>query len=368
MNASDIKRYADRISELCIHHANFDQSVVDIQAQLLVLQRGEVLVIVGPSRVGKSRACRRAIEEMLGSGGCRDHARPFIWIDNENSQASGEFSTRAFMLEACRQIEHPIYGSQHLLSDEGLARLERHLARVPEATFRGAFELGLKVLGTRYLIVDEAHHVMYAKGGDQVAAKILDSWKCLAWKTGVVLVLIGSYALATLMERAPHLIGRNRRPLELPRYKEFQEDIAAFGAVLATYSANLPFANPKTSLMTWNRQLFHGSLGCVGHLSLWIRSAIAWMASHKEASLTWRAFEATAFLKGQYAALLKEIVEGEGKMGSVAFPSEQKTATATVGPDGAAGSQQDAGRKRKALPGQKPFAKRTCRRARGERG
>ena len=367
MNATDIKQFIDRLLKQCIHHFNFDQTTKDIESQVMILQPGEVLTVVGPSRAGKSRATRQAFENTLGDLSGNDDQRPLIWIDNENSQASGEFSTKAFMLEACKAIDHPIYGRQHSMSSEGLARLQSHITRTPESVFRDAFESGLKELKTRYLVIDEAHHVIYARGGEKVAAKILDSWKCLAQKTGIVLVLVGSYALVSVMEHAPHLIGRQRRPLEFPRYRSSaQDDILAFDAVLAVYSKGLPFIDSKTSLRKWNRQLFEGSLGCVGHLSLWIRSALGWMLSHMESHFTWRALEATAFVSGQFDALLRETEEGEKKMASVVLTAGHEK-TSVAAPNQRDDSDHQVSEPKKGKSGPRPFTKKTRRRARGER-
>lgn len=367
MNADDVQQLARRISNQCIHHANFEQAVRDIQTQLLVLQPGEILTIVGPSRVGKSRATRNAFTDAVRDPENGTRCKPVIWIENENSQAEGQFSTKAFMLEACKAIKHPIYGQQHLMSTEGLARLQSHIARTPEAIFREAFERGLIELGTRYLVIDEAHHVIYAKGGAVAAARILDSWKCLAQKTEVVLVLIGSYALIDVMEGVPHLIGRQRRPIEFPRYKPNTEaDLHAFGAVLETYSETLQLINHNLSLSTWGRPLFLGSLGCVGHLSLWLRSALAWTCAHKKAHLTWSAFEATVFVRGQCRQLLEEIEEGERKMASVEWSmgSHKTQADALNQDESPSDKKRPPGGASSAL---RPFTRKTRRRPRGER-
>jgi hypothetical protein len=363
MNVDKLQQLATCISDTCVHHTKFDQAVNDIQTQLLILQPGEILTIIGPSRVGKSRAARRAFEDAIR--GVPAH-KSVVWIDNENSQSEGQFSTKAFMLEACNAINHPIYGQQRSMTEGGLARLQRHVARTPEAIFRDAFERGLRELGTRYLVVDEAHHVMYAKGGGASASRILDSWKCLAWKTGVVLVLIGSYALTDVMEGVSHLIGRQRRPIEFARYRSTTtDDILAFDAVLATYSECLPFRNTNTSLRTWNRQLFEGSLGCVGHLSLWLRSAMAWSCAHNDTYLAWHAFETVAFLRSHFRALLVEIEEGESKMAPIELAHGPREKPDNVPNRERPCNESQITREVRTTP--KPFTRKTVRRARGER-
>jgi hypothetical protein len=133
----------------------------------------------------------------------------------------------------------------------------------------------------------------------------------LAAKVGLVLILVGSYKLFELINLVPHLIGR-QRPIEFPRYRGTSaNDIASFEQILVTFSAMLPFTNKETSLRSWNKYLFEHSIGCIGHLSLWLRSALALMESRGEKHLTKEILNRTAFLPAQLAALEREIERGE---------------------------------------------------------
>lgn len=318
MSKSKLKEVVENIKRQCINHVSYEQAVSDIRNRLFVLQPGELLAIVGPSRVGKSSATREALFQLVGEWNSNDITQPVVWIDNENSQSSGEFSTKGFMLSACVAIKHPIYGQKTSSGDLQAARLEALIARVSEAVLRKAFETALPQLKTKYMVVDESHHVRYVRGGKNVAAAVLDSWKCLAHRTGVILILIGSYALVDLVGLVPHMIGRQRQPLEFPRYKETcAEDIVAFQAVLVSYSKIIPFEGAHVSLTTWDQYLFRGSIGCVGHLSSWLRLALAWMASHRKKGLTKAALQATVFIATHFQALVLEIEDGERAMSPI---------------------------------------------------
>ena len=313
MSARTVEQMVASIKDIRIQHRAYKDTVSHIHSQANVLVAGEIMVVVGPSRVGKGRAVFDAMDLIVGRQPKDESKRPFIYVTCENSQAEGGFSTRGFMLAACRAINHPIYGS--LPSDTAaVLRMEMLIARTPEALLRDAFEGGLKELGVKYLVFDEAHHVGYAKGGNKTALKILDSWKCLAANVGLVLILVGSYKLFELINLVPHLVGR-QRPIEFPRYRGASaSDIVAFEQILVTFSAMLPFANPATSLRSWNKFLFEKSVGCIGHLSLWLRSALALMESRGEIYLTEKILNLTAFLPSQLSALVKEIEDGEISM------------------------------------------------------
>jgi AAA domain len=350
MNTHDIKVIADRIVGECIHHSLFDSTVTDIVNQLFVLEPGEIIILVGPSRVGKSRAVIEAMRQVYGPLCDDEDHRPYVRITNENAQSAGEFSTRGFMLSACEAINHPIYGMRNDASPQLMA----HIHRTPEAIFRDAFEKALVTRGIKVVVIDEAHHVGYAKGGIKTATKILDSWKCLAAKTNTILVLCGAYELLNLCSNTPHLVGR-QRPIEFPRYKSSsRDDIYAFESVLEAFSRHVPFENKSTTLRTWNRLLFEGSLGCTGHLSLWLRTAVARMAGRGQTYLSESILQKYAFKAIEYKKLWEEIDRGEqlmaGLLNGVATKSTSDVAKHTV-------------LQRKS----KPFVAKTSRRPRGGR-
>lgn len=362
MTRQSFEHLATEIKSLCIHHERFDGVVRHIVSSLIMLQPGEVLALVGPSRVGKSRAVESALRDLLGPPASQEGKRTYVSLTAENAQASGEFSTRGFMLSALQAVDHPIYGIRACADGSHPHGMEALVARTAEAVLREAFESVLLHLGTKYIVIDEAHHVSYVRGGREVAAQILDSWKCLAHKTKTVVILVGSYQLVSLLGRVPHLVGRLRRPIEFGRYREdLIDDIKAFQGVLVNYSQLLPFERQGESLVAWGEYLFDGSMGCVGHLSSWIRAALAWMEGRGERFLTLRAFEQSAIVSAEFEALFAELIEGEELMKPVdrrelrgRQPQSPSTGETPVP-------------RNKSLRKTKPFQRQTVRRPRGGR-
>jgi hypothetical protein len=300
---------ARAIAEERIEHAHYIRTSGDVFNALAIALPGEVVVLVGPSRVGKSRLLVEALRALLGIQANEDESH-FVLVDAENAGKDGSFSTKDFMRSACEAIRHPIYGVAGEDDPDGM-KLAARIERTSEGMLRGAFCKFVILKGIRYICFDEGHHVEYILGGDKNAAKVLDSWKCLAHKTRSVLVLVGSYKLLNLLLLAPHLLGR-QRPIEFPRYREDSvDDLCSFEVVLETFGKHLRFEGDSKGLREWNQLLFTHSLGCVGHLSLWLRSALARMASRGIEFVTREVLLQTRMPARQEAQIAAEIIQGE---------------------------------------------------------
>src|SRR5690242_3158010 len=166
----------DAIKKLHILHPNYERTYSRLATACSAIMKGELIVLIGPSRVGKTRCVQNAL-------GVRFPIKPdaharmrVVMVEAGNDSKGGEFSTKAFMVACLRAIHHPIYG----IADEDDPWEERLLAklhRTPEGTLRSALEKAIELRGVEYLVIDEGHHVLYAPGGDQAAARILDSYK-----------------------------------------------------------------------------------------------------------------------------------------------------------------------------------------------
>lgn len=311
----------DAIRDRKIEHKRYVHVRKRIVAGVRAIWPGELIVLVGPSRVGKSRCTNDALGVSAENVPDEKGTMRVVVVEAENSSTGGEFSTKAFMIACLHAIRHPIYGVQTEDDPWGF-KLDQLLHKTSEATLRQAFERALERRQTEYLVIDEAHHVQYVAGGDAAATRVLDSWKCMASKAKVKLVLSGSYKLLPLLGLAPHLVGR-QQPLNFGRYRATSKhDVESWEQVLREFSSVLRF-DEGVSLSSWNRILFDGSLGCVGLLSQWIRACLASMLSDGGTVVTLDRLHATRLPALQERDLLSEIVIGEEDLRRV---HEQSTA------------------------------------------
>lgn len=277
--------------------------------------------MTGPSRGGKTRLMQELELLIVGRSKPNDGKLPVVMVNATNCSQGGLFSTKSFTLRALNAVNHPFYGGGEDPSSYDADYFAR-IQRTPETILRPALEKAIRYRGVVFLFVDEAQHVLYAKGRAAGAAAILDSWKCLAATTGVVLVLVGAYPLLDAISLCPHLIGRKRQ-VHLPRYLTDADDRAEFDAILRVYDAHLRLGPGLESLTEMSDYLYDGSFGCIGLLEGWIREALAVAHAGQHEFLTKDHFGCVTKLTREREMIAKEIAEGERLLADMRAPGEE---------------------------------------------
>lgn len=83
MSAHWIDVAVERIKAERIAHRSYTRAVHDVFSALAVAQPGELVVVVGPSRVGKSRAIAEAVKLAVGECKPDDSVRPYVRINED---------------------------------------------------------------------------------------------------------------------------------------------------------------------------------------------------------------------------------------------------------------------------------------------
>lgn len=305
-----VKDSIDAIKQMRIPHRNYERCLSEALAALVAAEPGEVISIVGPSRVGKSRLGAELMRLILGRDADPDgDAMPVVSILATNCTNRGIFRTKDFAVHCLEAIRHPIYGVSRPDDPWNIARM-RLIENTAESTLSDAFKEGLMHRKSRYLVIDESQHVQYALSGDPEAAAILDSWKSMAAKAGVVLVLIGAYPLVHVLRLSPHLLGR-KHEVHFPRYTLCDEDLVAFDQILSVYSSVIRLPPTVKSLRDWNHILYPDSLGCIGLLNRGLRHGLAKAHAENAEFLTQDHILAARRSVGDLSEIAAEIVDGE---------------------------------------------------------
>jgi hypothetical protein len=255
-----------------IPHRNQLKAETAIYTTLVTASLGDVICVVGPSRVGKSSLTQMIARRVVGSIKKEESLyKPFVRISTRNGGRDGKFTTKSFLLSALKVMGHPMLAtSENSFYD---LTITRQLDRVKPETLQSAFEDSIRYLKVRYLLIDEVQHLMHIAGGLPNVLPILDSWKSMAEDLEIILVLTGAYPILQVMLQSPHMVGR-KSEIHFPRYQANSvEDVAEFSRILLTLDQVIG-GGKRSSLIHHNEFLYKGSLGCVGLLNHWIICAL----------------------------------------------------------------------------------------------
>jgi hypothetical protein len=294
--------------DIGIPHQKWQQALAESFAVLSCASPGEVVNITGPSRAGKSALIFQLRKLMFGEDAFENTGlMPAVVIEAVNEGKHATFSTKSFTQRLLMSVKHPLfYLSGDVLND--LAVIQK-MERCTEGTLRRTLEDGLKLRRTRYLFIDEAQHVKYASKDAQAAYAVMDSWKCLAQTSGVVLVLVGAYPVLSIMGNSPHLLGRNHQ-VHFPRYYLNRDDVIGFGQILQKYSELIQLHSSLSSLTDVAELMYEGSLGCIGLLKAWIKRVDAF-ASIMNVPIDERLLREQRLTDHNLRQIWAEIKEGE---------------------------------------------------------
>lgn len=289
---------AAALHRLNIPHPRYLEVERRLYTQLSMGAPGSVVLLVGPTRVGKSRLVRD-VSERLVKQPASDDDQPIIVVEAATTNG-GRFSMKHFTIRALQALRHPMFGEIGYVIRQ--SESETHL--------RIRLEQAIVHRRTKYLFIDEAHHLLRTSRSG-LAAEVLDSLKCLANETGVILLLAGGYELFTAGLSSPHLNGR-MRVIEFARYRDEGPDEKSFLGIFKGLDCFLPWKDGQ-SLVVHHMYMRAGTLGCLGLLLSWINSAMCEMASRGEKLLALEHFTETRF-EEQIVLIAREIAAGECAM------------------------------------------------------
>jgi hypothetical protein len=297
-----------------ISHRNWGRAYSELHMLLTYAEPGEVVCVTGPSRVGKSTLVKEVVRIVCGESDFKKTGTmPFVRVSAANTGQHGTFSTRAFVVRLLNAVEHPIFSVPHDAPDWCM-EFQQKIDGKRESDIRLILERSLIHRRTRYVVIDEGQHAMFSKKAGVAPHAVLDSWKCLAEDTGVVLVIVGAYPILAMLQNSPHLLGRKSQ-IHFPRYLLSKEDVSEFYKIVAVYEEFFVSRIAPESLCDYAEILYAGSLGCIGLLRGWLRRAHA--LSNQDVGFGFRGIlERTAISDSDLREIKKEIDIGEKLLAS----------------------------------------------------
>lgn len=275
----DIQLIANKLRRTMVPHPQYALTYKRLYNHSAIAQPGSIITVVGPTRVGKTHLSYELLKDLVAPD---QDASPYIPVARIEASTTdqGFVSTRYIILQILQAIEHPFY-----VGDAPLVRL-----RDSESTLRKQAVAGLAARGTKYIIFDEAHHLLRTKS-NRLAEGVLDSMKCLGNETGCIIIFIGGYDLLHYQFLSAHLNGRMTL-LEFSNYGNDIDGARDFDRILVTIDEWLPW-NRGSSLYRFREHIYEGSQGCYGQLIHWSLSALAEMKSMERDCLELKHFLTT---------------------------------------------------------------------------
>lgn len=303
----------EKLSAMRVKHPRIAQIMTELDTLIYPESPGSILLVCGPSGVGKSTLARHMVDsamqnasaDMDGDAGLI----PAVYVEAPSSGES-DFSWRLFYQRILAQLEGDLtlpktaYGI-----DPATGRLVRPHGAASNslAGLRTAVERGLRARRTRFLVVDEAAHIIRQTRRNRLEIQ-LDTLKSLANECGTQMVLVGSYDLYQLVSLSGQL-ARRTHVLHFERYREDRpEDQLAFRGCLQKFQSALP--------ELWGQQLLQhadalqaNTLGCIGTLSSLLTRAAR--LAQKDGKWSVDALRRALLTEAQRQQILEEILDGE---------------------------------------------------------
>jgi AAA domain-containing protein len=260
---------------------------------------GTMVLVIGPSRVGKTTLIRLLEQELLQRAGerlLREPAhRPFVSI-SATGPGSGRFDWIDYYTAVLRQVNNPF--------------LDRKPSAIRVRDMREAMEEALIQHHPYAVIVDEAHHLAKAASGRTLQDQ-LDHLKDLENRTGVCHVLVGTYEMRRFRTVTPQLAGRSV-DVHFRRYDATKkEEREEFRSVLWALQRQLPVeVEPLLAEQHWE-MLYARSIGCIGLLKLHLIRALALALTENTQTITETHLRATAPPEDRVKEMLLAALAGE---------------------------------------------------------
>ncbi len=289
-----------------------------IDESRLMLNAGvnaNLLTICGPTGVGKSTLGDFLVEAELRDQSALLESNPgLIPAIRVEAPSSGEreFSWRLFYQRILAALEGELDAPRTAYGVDAITgKVVRPLGSQTNrlSGLRTAVERSLRHRGTRFIVVDEAAHMMRQCHPTRVEQQ-LDTLKSLSNEYGVQWVLLGSYDLFELVSLSGQL-ARRTHVLHFSRYREDDEfDVAAFRTCVKKLGEWMP-ALRDIDLLKYAPVFHRTTLGCVGTLRTVLTRLDLLVAKKGWSEETLR----TALLtNAQITQILREIEEGEERI------------------------------------------------------
>lgn len=262
---------------------------------------GTMVLVIGPSRVGKTTLIRLLEERLLTRTRALMLSDP-CFIPFASILAAGPGTNRFEWAEYYRAVLRSLHDPF----------VDGKVAQIRTRDLREAMETALGARRPLAIIVDEAHHLTEAARGSRLQSQ-LNHLKHFENATGVSHILVGTYEMRPFRKVNAQLACRSV-DVHFPRYDAtHQTDAQVFQSVVWALQRQLPVEQEPELLDHWEF-LYARSIGCVGSLKLHLNRALNLALAEKAKTVTLTHLRKTAPPEMRVELALRNALESEAEL------------------------------------------------------
>jgi hypothetical protein len=260
-----------------------------------------MVLVIGPSRVGKTTLIRLLEERLLARTKALmvsdPNFMPFASI-LAAGPGTGRFEWAEYYRAVLRALHDPF--------------VDGKVARIRIRELREAMETALKERSPLAIIVDEAHHLAEVAKGSRLQSQ-LNHLKHFENATGVSHILVGTYEMRPLRKVNAQLACRSI-DVHFPRYDAAnEEDAQLFRSVVWALQRQLPVLEEPHLVEQWEF-LYARSIGCIGLLKMHLNRALNLALTEQAKTVTPAHLRKTALSETRVELALRNALESEAEL------------------------------------------------------
>ncbi len=262
---------------------------------------GTMVLVIGPSRVGKTTLIRLLEERLLARTKALMVSNP-SFIPFASILAAGAGTTRFEWAEYYRAVLRALHDPF----------VDGKVARIRVRELREAMETALCERSPWAIIVDEAHHLAEVARGSRLQSQ-LNHLKHFENATGVSHILVGTYEMRPFRKVNAQLACRSI-DVHFPRYDAaIDSDAQLFRSVLWALQRQLPVLEEPPLVEQWEF-LYARSIGCIGLLKMHLNRALSLALTQQAKTVTLAHLRQTALSETRVELALRNALESEAEL------------------------------------------------------
>ncbi len=262
---------------------------------------GTMVLVIGPSRVGKTTLIRLLEERLTSMSKAQMQASP-SFIPFASILAAGAGTNRFEWAEYYRAVLRALHDPF----------VDGKVARIRARELREAMETALCERKPFAIIVDEAHHLAEAARGSRLQSQ-LNHLKHFENATGASHILVGTYEMRPFRKANAQLACRSV-DVHFSRYDAaIDADAQMFQSIVWALQRQLPVEQEPALVEHWEF-LYARSIGCVGLLKMHLNRALNLVLAEQAKTVTLSHLRKTAMPEARVEAALRNALESETEL------------------------------------------------------